>query len=354
MLLAGCGAAGAPGPADAAPPPADAALPPPGDAGAPAADAAADLAPARPPNPTCHAPPHPVLAGLDGLPLHLGETGCFEPGDPTRPLPALVPYRVREALWSDGAEKDRWLALKDGDRLHIERDGDLTVPPGGVLIKTFRDVFSQRRIETRFYVHHEDGQWSGYTYEWNDAGTDATLLDEGSHRKKVGAQEWHLPSRAECNTCHTPAAGYTLGLELPQLDYDERSRLSDLGVFDGPTPTVGLLNEDIRPQSRARAYLHANCSGCHRPGVGNAGTIDLRYSTPLAATAACGAEPLKGTLGLGADFKIIAPGQPEKSMLVVRMRELASGRMPPVASLKVDEGGLALVTRWISGLTGCD
>jgi hypothetical protein len=36
------------------------------------------------------------------------------------------------------------------------------------------------------------------------------------------------------------------------------------------------------------------------------------------------------------------------------MRELASGRMPPVASLRVDEAGVALVSDWIRGLAGCE
>jgi uncharacterized repeat protein (TIGR03806 family) len=338
VLLAGCGEAAAPRPADAA---------------ARAPDAAPDVAPdlpARPANPGCHPPAHPVPAGLEGLPLQLGETGCFQPADPTRPVAALVPYSVRTPLWSDGADKDRWLALPDGARIHVEADGDFTLPPGSVLIKTFR--LGTQRIETRFFVHHENGPWSGYTYEWNDAGTDATLLDEGSHRKTIGQHEWHLPSRAECDNCHTSVAGHALGLELAQLDREQRQRLAALDLFDGPLPEVPALSDaGIEP---ARAYLHANCAGCHRPGVGNSGTTDLRVATLLSATGACNEAPRKGSLGLGADYKIIAPGQPDKSMMVLRMRELASGRMPPVGSLRVDEEGVALVSDWIRGLGGCE
>jgi uncharacterized repeat protein (TIGR03806 family) len=331
---------------DAAAPPADAAPP---DAASPDA--------ARVSNPTCQAPPRPVPTGLEGLPPRLSETGCFDRADPTRPLPALIPYTVNVPLWSDGAEKDRWLALPDGGHIGLEGDGDFVLPPGTVLIKTFR--FGARRIETRFFVRHPGGEWSGYTYQWNEAGTDASLLDEGSHRARIGDGDWHFPSRTECGTCHTPAAGHSLGLEVDQLDRaGQLQALGAMGLFDGnvsvtSSPLPAPDDAAAPLADRARAYLHANCAGCHRPGVGNTGTTDLRHSTPFAQTGSCDAEPRKGTLGLGADLRIIVPGQPDKSMLVVRMRELASGRMPPVASLRVDEAGLAVVTEWIRGLSAC-
>jgi uncharacterized repeat protein (TIGR03806 family) len=335
-LAGSCGAPGA-GP-DAAPP----------------RDGPPDL-PARPANPTCLAPPRPVPDGLEGLPARLGETGCFDPTDPTRPLPALIPYAVAVPLWSDGAEKERWLALPDGARIEVDPEGDLVLPPGAVVVKTFR--LGARRIETRFFVRHPTGEWSGYTYEWNEAGTDATLLGEGSHPRRIGDREWHIPSRAECDNCHTRAAGHTLGLEVRQLDGAQLARLARLGVFAEPPPPLPILpapDDAAAPlAARARAYLHANCAGCHRPGVGNAGTTDLRFTTALADTASCDAEPRKGALGYGADYRIIAPGQAEKSMLVVRMRELGSGRMPPVASILVDDAGLALVSEWIGSLPGC-
>jgi len=343
LLLSACGAGSPPG-RDAAPGP---------DAPSPDRGSPAD-APARPANPTCRAPAQPVPAGLEGLPARLSATGCFDPADPTRPLPALIAYQVTVPLWSDGADKDRWLALPDGARIQVDPDGDFRLPPGSVLIKTFR--LDQRRVETRFFVRHPGGEWSGYTYQWNEAGTDALLLDEGSHRVRVGDRDWHFPSRAECHTCHTPAAGHALGLEVAQLDRGgQLAALAALDLFEAPPPkTTALPGEASAPLAeRARAYLHANCSGCHRPGVGNTGTSDLRFATAFADTHTCGAEPLKGSLGLGADLRIIAPGQPEKSMVVVRMRELASGRMPPVASLRVDEAAVGLISDWIRGLPAC-
>lgn len=321
-----------------------------GEAGAPPPRAE------RPRNATCAAPAAVPEAGGAGLPATLGATGCFAAEDPTRPAPGLIAYTINAPLWSDGADKDRWLALPDGARIDIQPDGDLVFPPGTVLVKTFR--FGARRVETRFFVRVPQGLWGGYTYAWNDAGTDAVLLDEGRQIRAIDTHRWYFPSRAECHKCHTEAAGGALGLELGQLDRDGQvDRFAAMGLFaSAPAPAALPRPDDatLPLAARARAYLHANCANCHRPGVGNSGTTDLRFATTLAATMACDAEPKKGTLGRGAEFRIIAPGQPARSMLVERMRELGSGRMPEFGSLVVDEGGVALISDWISALAGCD
>ena len=66
-------------------------------------------------------------------------------------------------------------------REQIRRDltdvRDLDFPAGTVLVKHFR-LFKQL-IETRLLMRHEGGQWAGYSYEWNDSETEATLLDGG-------------------------------------------------------------------------------------------------------------------------------------------------------------------------------
>ena len=80
-----------------------------------------------------------------------------------------------------------------------------------------------RRVETRLLMRHPDGVWAGYTYEWNDAQTDATLLPAGK-TKTVGGQNWMFPSRDQCLLCHTVAAGRTLLdaiLDEAGCSYDE-------------------------------------------------------------------------------------------------------------------------------------
>jgi hypothetical protein len=105
----------------------------------------------------------------------------------------------------------------------------------------------------------------------------------------------------------------------------------------------------------ARAYLHANCSHCHRKRGPADGKGDLRFAIPLLAMQVCDVVPSSGELGI-ADARIIAPGAPERSVLSRRMHELGSERMPPMASVKVDTSGVEWVDRWIAGLApeACD
>src|SRR4030095_15737986 len=114
-----------------------------------------------------------------------------------------------------------------------------------------------------------------------------------------------------------------------------------------PSDTSASLN------NRARAYLHTNCSQCHRPSGPTPSTMDLRYTTALNATNACNAAPQAGDRGIGANARLIAPGSSANSVLVNRANRRDSNGMPPLASNEVDADGVALLTQWIDGLTGC-
>src|SRR5262245_58382740 len=87
---------------------------------------------------------------------------------------------------------------------------------------------------------------------------------------------------------------------------------------------------------RARAYLHTNCSQCHRPGGPTPSNMDLRFTTALSATHACNAAPQSGDLGLGAAAKLIAPGNASQSLIVNRANRRDDNRMPPLGSNIVD------------------
>ena len=200
-------------------------------------------------------------------------------------------------LWSDGASKRRWMALPAGGKITVAADGDFQFPGGSTLVKEFS--VGNTRIETRLFVRHADGDWAGYSYAWNPEQTDATLvgLTSAPLAKTVGGATWHHPSRCHCMACHTPEAGFTLGLEVAQLNrtftYPDGARnqlthLQQAGLLAAPLPGApeslpALPAPDgggaIGP--RARAYLHANCSSCHRPNRRFPDGIDLRFTTSL-------------------------------------------------------------------------
>jgi len=300
--------------------------------------------------------PGPAPEGAGAL---LSSTGCLDPARAGAP-PGMVPYTVDSPLWSDGADKERWLYVPAGAKGTVSPDGDLDLPPGTVAVKTFS--IGGRRIETRLFAREEDGRWAGFSYEWNDAQTDAQLLTAGKTRA-VGGLEWTFPSRAECLACHTPVAGYTLGLEARQLDRDEAGKnqlarfdpLLDRPIAPGAfgAPLVAASAASATAEARARSYLHANCSMCHREGSGaGAATLDLRVDRPLAATRTCLVPPQAGALGI-AGGAIVVPGDPARSVLLARMRDSGASRMPGLATRVVDVEGSAAVEAWIRELTGC-
>jgi uncharacterized repeat protein (TIGR03806 family) len=303
------------------------------------------------------------------VPDKLSDSGCVQPGDPTRPAAGLVPYAPNVAFWSDGATKNRYVALPDGTSATEGADGDFDLPVGTVLMKEFR--LGSRRVETRFLMRHTDGQWAGYTYEWNAQGTDASRV-VGGKTATIGTQTWVFPSEAQCLICHTAAAGRTLGLELAQLNgpllYPQTGRTANqVSTWNA----IGYLNPPITGTSdqwpampdpfgslgtiaqRARAYLHANCAQCHRPNGGTPSDMDLRYTTTLASTNTCDWPPQAGDLGI-ANARIIAPGSAASSVLISRVGRRDAQGMPPLASTMIDSAGVALLTNWVNSLTSCN
>jgi uncharacterized repeat protein (TIGR03806 family) len=302
------------------------------------------------------------------VPDRLSETGCVQVADASAPAAGLTPYSVTAPFWSDGAGKDRWLAIPNGTVVGVEADGDFTFPPGSVLVKQFR--LGGELIETRLLMHHPDGVWAGYSYEWDEQLGDG-LLVAGGKVADVGGQNWIFPSTAQCNVCHTAVAGRTLGLETLQLNRDltypstgrtanQLATLDGIFVLDGPLGDPAALASLVDPHDsaeslddRARSYLHTNCAQCHRPGGPAPTDLDLRFATALDQTNACDQTPQNGDLGLGAAARIVAPGAAAESVLLERMRRRDASGMPPLASNLVDADGAALVESWIGSLNGC-
>jgi uncharacterized repeat protein (TIGR03806 family) len=284
------------------------------------------------------------------VPGVLSRTGCVDHERHDRAPPWGIAYDVNVPFWSDGADKDRWLSVPEGATVDVDDEGHVVLPPGSVLVKTFR--LDDRPIETRLLVRHDDGTWAGYTYAWNESGTDAALLT-GPQVRRFGDVSWIYPGRDECMSCHTAAAGYALGLNTGQLAGIASSDLLEL-VGDRLRTAEPLVDPfgDAPLAERARAYLHVNCSNCHRPDGNERTTFDLRIDTPLAQTGLCDAPPDHGDLGI-LDPRLLAPGDPERSVLARRLSATDDTRMPNVGSSVVDLEGVALVEAWIRGLEDC-
>ncbi|HEY0943460.1 MAG TPA: PQQ-dependent sugar dehydrogenase [Steroidobacter sp.] len=305
---------------------------------------------------------------VNTAPRLLSDTGCVSSSDPKQPAAGFIPYAINAPFWSDGADKDRWMALPNGQNITVQASGDWNFPNGTVLMKNFR--IGTRLIETRLFMRHPDGVWGGFSYEWNAEQTQATLLEGGAMRDLGEGRTWIFPSEGQCLECHTEAAGRALGLETAQLNrtfaYPQTNRtaneLTTLNHIGMLTPAIAdAAAQPALPDpagsapiaDRARAYLHTNCAQCHRPGGPTPSNMDLRYPTSLMGTNACDVLPASGDLGLGANARLIAPGDSANSLLVYRMNRRDASGMPPLGSTTVDATGVSLLAQWIDGLAAC-
>jgi uncharacterized repeat protein (TIGR03806 family) len=303
----------------------------------------------------------------DNFPQLLSATGCVDPADPTKAAAAMIPYAVNSPLWSDGAEKQRYLGIPDGATITINPDQDWDLPIGSVAMKTFS--VGGKLVETRLFMRHDDGMWAGYTYEWNDDGKDATLLAGSKLKTLSDTAAWAYPSRSQCIQCHSAAAGGTLGLDTAQLNRDmvylstnrvsnQLETLDHIGMFTTPLAQPAAAAPRLSDpagtdpiEQRARAYLHANCSHCHRPMGGGGGTMDLRYTQTLADTKTCNAANSQGPVNGAA--KLVVPGDPAHSIVSARLHATDVKRMPPVAVSVTDDAGSKVIDDWITSLTAC-
>ncbi len=306
---------------------------------------------------------------FDPIPARLSETGCFADTAAHQVAPGVIPFDVNMPLWSDDAQKRRYIALPAGQMMGYTADGSFDFPEGTVLVKTF-DV-GGRRLETRLLRRAEKG-WNGYVYKWRADEADADLLD--GHLEEVvegpnGQQTWTYPSRAQCDNCHTEQANSALGPSARQLNrgyaygddgrlFNQLAALAGAGYIElpGPPGTLprfpSLDDASASFEDLARAVLDTNCASCHRPeGIANA-AIDLRATTPFAETGLCDVAPAQGDIGID-DARLIAPGDPTRSVLLQRMLKQTRERMPPLGTSVIDVRGTGVVGAWIQGIEGC-
>ena len=299
------------------------------------------------------------------LPALLSRTGCVDLKTPLEAPKGFIPYRIGMPLWSDGTEKARWIALPEGSTMKVLDDGSLEAPVGTVAVKSF--FWHDKPLETRLLVRHSDGEWAGYSYAWRDDGKEADLLEYGG-KKELPDLSWTFPTDSLCMGCHTKAAARTLGLEIAQLNrritvagerVSQLEVFEKLGIVQGPLPPMPLLprfprREDANapPDEWARAYLHANCSHCHRPEGPGYGKMSFLF-TAAPGDEGCDVEPSSADLGVP-DARIVAPGSPDRSLVVQRMLSLDEARrMPPTGTKKVDDLAVGVLRRWIGDLKTC-
>jgi len=239
-------------------------------------------------------PAPPATGDQPPFPRSLTASGLFADVAAHRMVDGIIPYEPASPLWSDGTHKARFFALppaKDSAgrivpaKIGVTNARGWNFPDGTVLVKSFAidevegDPSTRRWIETRFMLK-EQGEWAGYSYEWNDEQTDAVLVaaegkdreftirtaDLGAHAEGAKQQQWHYPSRAECMVCHSRASNFVLGLCTVQLnrDYDYETVLGPGHATANQLRTLeqlGLLEVNWWGDAYASLAVRAKAAG---------------------------------------------------------------------------------------------
>jgi hypothetical protein len=297
------------------------------------------------------------------LPRDLRCTGLYKRG--TEIADGLIEYEPAFVLWSDGAEKRRFVSLPAGKKIDVSDPDAFVFPEGTKFWKEFSVLgadFTSRRVETRLLQKGPDG-WLYTSYVWNAAQTEAIQMDNmnGVPNLDVGGTSHVVPNRDQCNECHGGRADQILGFDALMLVGN--SNLAAL--FEGALPAVTIPGNAV--EKAALGYLHANCGiSCHNDGP-NAKARDsglfLRLEQgELASVRATDAwkainkQPspnakLDGLPTIQGSWVAIRPGFPDRSLLVARQRIRGfESQMPRIGTKIVDEQGIQKVADWIEAI----
>lgn len=339
------------------------------------------------------------------FPTKLSDTGLFKSVKNHEMVDGVIRFSPNATQWQDGAVAEHYIALPGTSSVAIFEkprplpgqvfwhDFKMQFPQDSVLVKTIQlDVLEggkerRKRVETQ--ILHCDGEdWRGYTYAWRDDESDADLVPAEGGEKTFTVRPsfapetprehvWTFHSRNQCISCHNAWSEYALAFSVGQLnntrvrEEDTDSRLVRLsrdgfirrvGEKDNPLPpyteeSAAKEREIPSPfgmafslEERARAYLHANCAHCHRFGGGGGQVVlELDYSKTLKETGIFDVRPRQGDFGLP-DARIIAPGDPARSVLLYRTAKFGRGRMPHLGSEYPHPAGVELLDAWIRSL----
>ena len=299
-----------------------------------------------------------------GEPERLSAAGLYQDMAERILAPGSIELEPRHQLWSDGAVKRRFLQLPPGGRIDTSDMEHWRFPVGTRVWKEFSQ--DGALLETRLIERTGPGDgdtWMG-AFVWLPDASDAIFRPDGA--PDINGTQHDAPPAKQCPACHGGEPGRILGLSAVQLRGEGRGvrlqELADRGLLShAPAPDLPSAAPGSPVAAAALGYLHANCGHCHsRGGLAFRDTdLVLRLSAGDRAVEATGAartavgvmmqKRLAGSGGLR-----IQPGSPETSGVLARMGTRSgadpAAQMPPLATERIDEQGIAAVTEWIRSL----
>jgi hypothetical protein len=319
-------------------------------------------------------------------PSDLSCTGLYADWATKTVAPGVMAYTPSYVLWSDGAQKSRWIYLPEGTTIDTSDMDDWTFPVGTKVWKEFRwpdadaattyaGVPAGQRIETRMLWKRPSG-WDVLIYRWSADESTAALSLAGE--TDVLGTTYEVPGVNECYSCHSGRQDFLLGFDLigtgaPGAAGVTLASLADAGRLSAPPPATSItIPEDSTGLSAfALGYLHVNCGvSCHNtncnaqaaakgvyfklladqlyPDGGTAKVPELdSYKTAV--------KVVSDLMPNGTSYVIIDPGNADASILthMAAARDPDAGGfkpMPPLVSHIPDPVDVAKVEAWINAL----
>ncbi len=295
----------------------------------------------------------------------------------------VLPYELNTPLFADHTVKHRHIHLPGDAPMTWTDTGTLDFPVGTVISKRFAYPIDAREprqgerfLETRLEVRSDDG-WTGWSYLWNEAQTDAMLALGGASIDTEwidadGVRHEHryeVPNVHQCLSCHEQGDAFQpLGPTAANLNRPGRDRTVVANQLEAWVEAGHLVNApspEGRPclptwndpatgdlDARARAWLDVNCAHCHNPiGTARTSGLDLRRVQHDPAKFGVFKSPVASGRGSGGRRFDIAPGDPDGSILLYRVAsDEPAIRMPSLSRHLVDDEAVALLRAWIAAM----
>ncbi len=321
------------------------------------------------------------------IPQKLSDYQLFEGNiSNQKPNKNVYPYALNTPLFTDYAEKLRFIKLPENGSIDYHPTEVMQFPIGSILVKTFyypldfrKPELGRRLIETRLLIHEEAG-WKALDYVWNDEQTDAFLEVAGDTKEvsyidvngKKKKHEYAIPNLNQCKGCHNrfekmspigPSArqlnGSYSAWNHPQGEGNQLSNWQKIGILKNLPELASVAKAPVwnKPETgnldeRARIWLDINCAHCHRNG-GPAQTSGLNLSIHETNSLALGIlkTPVAAGRGSGNKKYDILPGKPDESILVYRLESTDPGEMMPEVGRKTKhKESIELIREWIAAM----
>ncbi len=293
------------------------------------------------------------------------------------PAENVVPYDLNMPLFTDYADKSRFISVPPAEQITIGSDGSFEFPEGTRLIKTFhypaKNAAGRKLMETRV-IEKKTNEWTALTYIWNDEQTEAYLEVAGGNMdvplEKNGVVQnvrYSVPDVNQCKTCHGRSNKIIpLGPKVSQLNGDfiypdgqTQNQLSHwktrgiLALEESPATLAkypSFATADAHVEMAARAYLDSNCGSCHHPeGSANTSGLFLTFDVTDRSKYGIMKKPVAAGKGSGGRLYGILPGKPDESILIYRMESTNPGiMMPELGRSLTHHEGVDLIRQWIS------